>query len=220
MSAAGLLWPVARAWRLGARALNLPLALSFALSLALTMALPCPVSAQGLRAAGEATATSAPSVSNGPRAPNVPNAPSALAQSAALPEVAMTPKGPSEAPMSPSTQARWDHIAAELRCLVCQNESLASSNAELAVDLRREVRLLIEQDQSDADIRRFLVSRYGDFVLYKPEVKPVTWLLWFGPFVLLALALAVALRLMRRPPALPPPLTDRERERVRQLLES
>jgi cytochrome c-type biogenesis protein CcmH len=132
----------------------------------------------------------------------------------------MMPKGPSEAPMSPSTQARWDHIAAELRCLVCQNESLASSNAELAVDLRREVRLLIEQDQSDADIRRFLVSRYGDFVLYKPEVKPVTWLLWFGPFVLLALALAVALRLMRRPPALPPPLTDRERERVRQLLES
>ncbi len=217
MSAAGLLWPAAKAWRLGERALNLSLALSvafsvalsvalsFALSLALTMALPSPVSAQGLRPAGEASATSAPSV---------------LPQSAALPEVAMMPKGPSEAPMSPSTQARWDHIAAELRCLVCQNESLASSNAELAVDLRREVRLLIEQDQSDADIRRFLVSRYGDFVLYKPEVKPVTWLLWFGPFVLLALALAVALRLMRRPPALPPPLTDRERERVRQLLES
>jgi len=217
VSAAGLLWPVAKAWRLGARALNLPLALSvvwslalsvalsFALSLALTMALPSPVSAQGLRPAGEASATSAPNV---------------LPQSAALPEVAMMPKGPSEAPMSPSTQARWDHIAAELRCLVCQNESLASSNAELAVDLRREVRLLIEQDQSDADIRRFLVSRYGDFVLYKPEVKPVTWLLWFGPFVLLALALAVALRLMRRPPARPPPLTDRARERGRQLLES
>ncbi len=220
MSAAGLLWPVARAWRQGALALNLPLALSvarslalsvalsFAVSLALAMALPGPVSAQGLRPAGEASAVSAT------------NVPSVLPQSAALPEVATMPKGPSEAPMSPSTQARWDHIAAELRCLVCQNESLASSNAELAVDLRREVRLLIEQEQSDADIRRFLVSRYGDFVLYKPEVKPVTWLLWFGPFVLLALALAVALRLMRRPPALPPPLTDRERERVRQLLES
>jgi cytochrome c-type biogenesis protein CcmH len=122
--------------------------------------------------------------------------------------------------MSLQTQARWDHIAAELRCLVCQNESLASSNAELAVDLRREVRLLIEQGQSDADIRSFLVRRYGDFVLYKPEVKPVTWLLWFGPFVLLALALILALRLMRRAPAAPAPLTEIERERVRQMLES
>jgi cytochrome c-type biogenesis protein CcmH len=65
-----------------------------------------------------------------------------------------------------------------------------------------------------------LVSRYGDFVLYKPEVKPVTWLLWFGPFVLLLGALAVALRLMRRSPATPAPLTDSERERARQLLES
>jgi cytochrome c-type biogenesis protein CcmH len=65
-----------------------------------------------------------------------------------------------------------------------------------------------------------LVSRYGDFVLYKPEVKPVTWLLWFGPFVLLLGALAVALRLMRRNAAAPTPLTDNERARVRQLLES
>lgn len=124
-----------------------------------------------------------------------------------------------DTPMSAPVQARWDHIAAELRCLVCQNESLASSNAELAVDLRREVRSLIEQGQSDADIRSFLVKRYGDFVLYKPEVKPVTWLLWFGPFVLLVLALAVALRLMRRTPAAPVPLTDSERTRVRQWLE-
>jgi cytochrome c-type biogenesis protein CcmH len=104
--------------------------------------------------------------------------------------------------------------------LVCQNESLASSNAELALDLRRELRGLIEQGRSDADIRSFLVSRYGDFVLYKPEVKPVTWLLWFGPFVLLLGALAVALRLMRRKAAAPATLTDSERARVRQLLES
>jgi cytochrome c-type biogenesis protein CcmH len=121
--------------------------------------------------------------------------------------------------MSPQIQARWDHIAGELRCLVCQNESLASSSAELALDLRRELRHLIEQGQSDAQIRAFLVSRYGDFVLYKPEVKPLTWLLWFGPFALLLLALAVALRLMRRTPATAAPLTERERERVRQLLE-
>lgn len=125
----------------------------------------------------------------------------------------------SESPMTPEVQARWEHIAAELRCLVCQNESLASSTAELAMDLRHEVRHLIEQGQSDTDIRTFLVSRYGDFVLYKPEVKPATWLLWFGPFALLLLALWVALRSVRRTPPLPAPLTDLERERVRQLLE-
>jgi cytochrome c-type biogenesis protein CcmH len=122
--------------------------------------------------------------------------------------------------MTAAVQARWDQMAGELRCLVCQNESLASSTAELAIDLRREVRSLIEQGQSDADIRSFLVSRYGDFVLYKPEVKPVTWPLWFGPFVLLLGGLALALRLMRRKPAAPVPLTDSERERARQLLES
>ena len=139
---------------------------------------------------------------------------------APLPRVGAEGAAHIEPPMSSAVQARWDHIAAELRCLVCQNESLASSNAELAVDLRRELRSLIEQGQSDADIRSFLVSRYGDFVLYKPEVKPVTWLLWFGPFVLLLGALAVALRLMRRKAAAPAPLTDSERARVRQLLES
>jgi cytochrome c-type biogenesis protein CcmH len=139
---------------------------------------------------------------------------------ASLPVVGVPVAAQADAPMSPAVQARWDHIAAELRCLVCQNESLASSNAELALDLRRELRGLIEQGRSDADIRSFLVSRYGDFVLYKPEVKPVTWLLWFGPFVLLLGALALALRLMRRKAAAPAPLTDSERARVRQLLES
>lgn len=139
---------------------------------------------------------------------------------ATLPGVGAPVAAPTEAPMSTAVQARWDHIAAELRCLVCQNESLASSNAELALDLRRELRGLIEQGQSDADIRRFMVSRYGDFVLYKPEVKPVTWLLWFGPFALLLGALALALRLIRRTPVAHVPLTDSERARARQLLES
>lgn len=136
-----------------------------------------------------------------------------------LPAVQSSAPLQAEVPLSPEAQARWNHIAAELRCLVCQNESLASSHAELAVDLRREVRRLIDQGQSDAEIRAFLVSRYGDFVLYRPELKPVTWLLWFGPFALLLLALGVALRLMRRRPATPPPLTEREREGARQLLE-
>ncbi len=131
------------------------------------------------------------------------------------------PRAPlqAEVPLSAQAQARWNHIASELRCLVCQNESLASSSAELAVDLRREVRGLIDKGQSDAEIRAFLVSRYGDFVLYRPEIKPVTWMLWFGPFALLLLALAVALRLMRRTPVACVPLTDTERTRVRQWLE-
>ncbi|WP_019429145.1 cytochrome c-type biogenesis protein [Limnohabitans sp. Rim47] len=148
------------------------------------------------------------------RSPALPVRPSVL------PAVLVGESARAEAPMSPQAQARWDHIATELRCMVCQNESLASSNAELAVDLRRELRHLIEQGQSDADIRTFLVSRYGDFVLYKPVLKPMTWLLWFSPFALLLLALAVALRLVRRTPTATTPLTERERERVRQLLES
>lgn len=139
---------------------------------------------------------------------------------AALPVVIANVAVQSDPPMSAAVQVRWDHIAAELRCLVCQNESLASSNAELALDLRRELRYLIEKGQSDDDIRSFLVSRYGDFVLYRPEFKPVTWLLWLGPFVLLLGALAIALRLMRRTPVAHAPLTDSERVRVRQLLES
>ena len=142
-----------------------------------------------------------------------------ISSTAELPAVQALALAPSDVPLPPPAQARWDHLAGELRCLVCQNESLASSSAELAVDLRREVRSLIAQGQSDEDIRMFLVSRYGDFVLYKPEVKPVTWLLWFGPFVLLLLALGVALRLMHRKTAMHDSLTDSERARARQLLE-
>ena len=80
---------------------------------------------------------------------------------------------------------RLQKLESELRCLVCQNQTLADSNAGLAVDLRREVRDLAEQGRTDVDIKQYLVSRYGDFVLYKPPVKQTTWLLWFGPFVLL-----------------------------------
>jgi cytochrome c-type biogenesis protein CcmH len=92
----------------------------------------------------------------------------------------------------PKVEARLVAIAEELRCLVCQNESLASSHAELAEDLRREVRKLIRQDMSDAQIKTYLVDRYGDFVLYRPPVKPLTWPLWFGPFALLFLAVIAA----------------------------
>lgn len=85
----------------------------------------------------------------------------------------------------PVVEQRLVSIAEDLRCLVCQNESLAGSRADLANDLRREVRTLIKSGKSDAEIKEFLVSRYGDFVLYKPPVKPTTWLLWFGPLLLL-----------------------------------
>lgn len=97
----------------------------------------------------------------------------------------------------PQVEARLVVIAEELRCLVCQNESLASSHAELAEDLRREVRKLIRDNKSDAEIKTYLVERYGDFVLYKPLVKPLTWPLWFGPFFMLLLAVWGLWRYMR-----------------------
>ncbi len=91
----------------------------------------------------------------------------------------------------PWVEARMLHLSEELRCLVCQNETLASSRAELANDLRVEVRTLVKQGKTDTEIKEYLVARYGDFVLYRPEVKPVTWLLWFGPFAVLLLALGL-----------------------------
>lgn len=89
-------------------------------------------------------------------------------------------------------------IAEELRCLVCQNESLAGSRADLAEDLRREVRGLIKEGKSDQEIKDFLVSRYGDFVLYRPPVKSTTWLLWAGPFVLLVVGIGALIAYLRR----------------------
>lgn len=120
----------------------------------------------------------------------------------------------------PVVEARLVHISQEIRCLVCQNESLSSSRAELADDLRREVRDLIRTNKSDQEIKDFLVSRYGDFVLYRPEVKPLTWVLWFGPFVVLLIAaifMLVYLR-QRRATVKPHVLSDAQRARVEHLL--
>jgi cytochrome c-type biogenesis protein CcmH len=88
----------------------------------------------------------------------------------------------------PVVERRVTKLSAELRCLVCQNQSLADSNADLAIDLRNEVRALVKAGKSDAQIKDWLTQRYGDFVLYNPPVKATTWLLWFGPFVLLVAA--------------------------------
>jgi cytochrome c-type biogenesis protein CcmH len=85
-----------------------------------------------------------------------------------------------------------------MRCLVCQNESLSASRSDLAQDLRRELRTLIKQGKTDAEIRDFMVSRYGDFVLYRPRVSPTTWLLWAGPFLLMIVAVVVLLVYLRR----------------------
>ena len=98
----------------------------------------------------------------------------------------------------PVLEARVVRISDDLRCLVCQNESLSGSHADLAKDLRREIRGLIKAGKSDAEIFDFMVARYGDFVLYRPPVKPTTWLLWGGPFVLLVAAVLGLLGLVRR----------------------
>jgi cytochrome c-type biogenesis protein CcmH len=98
----------------------------------------------------------------------------------------------------PVVEQRLIDIAEEMRCLVCQNESLAGSRADLAVDLRRELREQIRQGRSDAEIREFMVSRYGDFVLYRPRVKPITYLLWAGPFVLMIAGVVVLMMYLRR----------------------
>jgi cytochrome c-type biogenesis protein CcmH len=88
-------------------------------------------------------------------------------------------------------------IAAELRCLVCQNQSIAESNADLARDLRLQIREQLRAGKSDEEIRSYMTARYGDFVLYRPPLKPGTVLLWFGPFVLLAVGVIVAARIVR-----------------------
>lgn len=103
----------------------------------------------------------------------------------------------------PVTEKRMVKLAEELRCLVCQNESLASSHAELADDLRQEVREKIRQGLSDQQIKDYLVARYGDFVLYQPPVKRTTYLLWAGPFILLLAGMGVLfLQLKKRKTAI------------------
>jgi cytochrome c-type biogenesis protein CcmH len=123
----------------------------------------------------------------------------------------------------PVLEKRLIHISEELRCMVCQNESLASSRAELANDLREEVRKLIREDKSDSQIKEYLVTRYGDFVLYKPEVKPLTWVLWFGPFLLLVIAImgmAYYLRQRQGVQKTSPVLSDEDRRKVQEILKS
>lgn len=95
-------------------------------------------------------------------------------------------------------EERYHAILNELRCLVCQNQTIAESDADLAKDLRAEVRAMLARGASDADIIHFMANRYGDFVLYKPLVKPKTYLLWFGPFIFLIAALVILIVVVAR----------------------
>lgn len=121
----------------------------------------------------------------------------ALALAAAAPVAAQMREAPPLAE-DPAVEARVMNLATVLRCLVCQNQTLADSNAELAVDLRNQVRAQVKAGRSDEEIIEYLVARYGDFVLYRPPVKTTTVLLWAGPFVLLLAGLAGLLVTLRR----------------------
>ncbi len=120
----------------------------------------------------------------------------------------------------PIKQGRYQELLEELRCLVCQNQSLSDSHADLAQDLRSEVYRMVEEGQTNAGITEFLVTRYGDFVLYRPPVKWTTILLWFGPFALLLLALVGVYRFIRARKAADVVLSDADQERLRHLLDN
>jgi cytochrome c-type biogenesis protein CcmH len=119
----------------------------------------------------------------------------------------------------PVLEQRLIKLSEDLRCLVCQNESLAGSRADLAQDLRREIREQMRAGKNDEQVIEYLTQRYGDFVLYKPPVKPLTWVLWFGPFLLLGGAVVgLVAYLKRRGTQVDDSLSEEERKRVAALL--
>jgi len=119
----------------------------------------------------------------------------------------------------PALEQRVMTLASELRCLVCQNQTIADSNAPLAEDLRNQVREKMRQGSSNSEIIDYMVARYGDFVLYRPPLKLTTVLLWFGPLLLLAAGFAILLRrVLRRRPAQEFEMTASEHKRATELL--
>ena len=107
---------------------------------------------------------------------------------------AIDPEPPFEDPV---LEAQYQSLVNEVRCLVCQNQTIADSNAPLASDLRREIREMMGEGASREEVVEFLVARYGDFVLYRPRIQPNTWALWAGPVVLLSIGLIVFVRIVR-----------------------
>jgi len=122
----------------------------------------------------------------------------------------------------PQIEQRMKNLTEQLRCLVCQNETLADSRADLAEDLRKQIREQMKAGKSDKEIIAYLTDRYGDFVLYKPPVKATTYLLWFGPFVFLIGGTIVLYRFVKRRRELihEEPLTADERKQAEEILRS
>lgn len=143
----------------------------------------------------------------------------AAASMTLLPSITWSADAPTTA-ADPELEARVNRLAAELRCLVCQNQSLADSHADLAIDLKNQVREQLQAGRSEQDVIRYMTERYGDFVLYRPPIKPTTVLLWLGPLVLLLIggaALRYALVRQHRENG-PSALTPEESQHVKDLL--
>ncbi len=119
----------------------------------------------------------------------------------------------------PALERRVTGLAHELRCLVCQNQTLADSNAPLALDLRNQIRSQLAAGKSEREVIDFMVARYGDFVLYRPPLKASTLLLWAGPFAFLVLGFYLLMRMLRRRRAAEPELSEADRARAAKLLE-
>ncbi|MGE8641024.1 MAG: cytochrome c-type biogenesis protein [Achromobacter sp.] len=143
-----------------------------------------------------------------------------LALSLTGPPASAAEAPPALPPLSSVDQQRADKLAHGLRCLVCQNQTLADSDAPLAHDMRNLIHAQLAEGRNDAQIMRFFEDRYGDFVRYDPPFKPITWLLWLGPFALLALGFWVLLRTLKRRSGARAPLTADERARAARFLDT
>jgi cytochrome c-type biogenesis protein CcmH len=130
-------------------------------------------------------------------------------------------QAPSAQASDPALEARVKALSSELRCLVCQNQTVEDSTAPVARDLKDQVRMQLAAGKSEAEVKQYMTDRFGDFVLYKPPLKTTTIVLWAGPFVALAFAGWLLLRRLRRRAAIPTatPLNDSDRERARALLD-
>jgi cytochrome c-type biogenesis protein CcmH len=120
---------------------------------------------------------------------------------------------------NPALQKRYDTLLHQLRCLVCQNETLAVSQADLAQDLRGEIYRMMADGRTNREITDYLVARYGDFVLYDPPLQSSTWLLWFGPFLLLIIALTIMARFILSRRTVDGETEPQDRERLQHLLQ-
>ncbi|MGJ0516789.1 MAG: cytochrome c-type biogenesis protein [Methylomicrobium sp.] len=121
---------------------------------------------------------------------------------------------------NPEQQEAYESLTSELRCLVCQNQTIADSNADLAADLRRQVYEMLQRGQSKEDVVKFMTERYGDFVLYNPPFKSKTLLLWFGPVLFFLIGVIFVTLLIRRKQTRPPQaLSEEQRQKIRRLLD-